>query len=267
MSSPVRKMILGQTLHVASAGMPLIRSVIKMRGLLVSTSLEPFRLLPLDEQPKQAGHGTDFETRLFSPYRCNVMIIPGLNCVRRAPSRAPLGVISSVCARWVILSIETLTGNTIFRRGDLPLLSISCVNYPSSSHHHKVTSVIRRRLSWPTTDAQTKRHSIKPAKYRTLPSIGLLTIPCKTRLRRLTPVVSSKVADSESTLDFTNPGQQSTGSYEYREIAKSVTNFVTTVPKTRNSKLKVQITSLCHEVYFEAPSINIDARRSAIPTS
>jgi hypothetical protein len=36
-------MILGQTLHVASAGTPLIRSIINMCGLLVSTSLVPFR--------------------------------------------------------------------------------------------------------------------------------------------------------------------------------------------------------------------------------
>jgi hypothetical protein len=59
----------------------------------------------------------------FDP-RCKLMIIPGCNCVRRPPSCAPVVVMSTVCARRVTLSTETLTGNTIFLRCDLRLFSI-----------------------------------------------------------------------------------------------------------------------------------------------
>src|ERR1700736_3488158 len=59
----------------------------------------------------------------FDP-RCKLMIIPGCNGVRRAPSRAPVWVMSIVCARWVTSSIETLTDNTIFLRDDLRFSSM-----------------------------------------------------------------------------------------------------------------------------------------------
>jgi hypothetical protein len=77
----------------------------------------------------------------FDP-RCNVMIIPGCNCVRRPPRRAPVCVMSTVCARWLTVSSVTFTGNTIFLRGEVRLFSIgrrlSCVNGSQKSYwsHH-----------------------------------------------------------------------------------------------------------------------------------
>jgi hypothetical protein len=68
----------------------------------------------------------------FAP-RCKLMIVPGCIWVRRAPSRAPTSVISIVCARWVTLSIETLTGNTIFLRGDWRLFNICPDDCPVST--------------------------------------------------------------------------------------------------------------------------------------
>lgn len=78
----------------------------------------------------------------FDPRR-KLMIIPGCNCVRRAPSRAPVSVMSTVCARWVASSIVTLTGRTIFLRGNLRFSSIvkllSCATQSRKSYksHHR----------------------------------------------------------------------------------------------------------------------------------
>ena len=75
----------------------------------------------------------------FDP-RCKLMIIPGCNCVRRAASRAPVWVMSIVCARWVTSSIETLTDNTIFLRDDLRFSSMDN-NYHLPTSRGKVTGV------------------------------------------------------------------------------------------------------------------------------
>jgi hypothetical protein len=66
----------------------------------------------------------------FDDPRRKLMIIPGSKCVRTAPSRAPVGVMSIVCAKCVTLSIETLTGNTIFLRGAMRLFSIGRHSFP-----------------------------------------------------------------------------------------------------------------------------------------
>lgn len=66
----------------------------------------------------------------FDDPRRKLMIIPGCKCVRSAPSRAPVGVMSIVCAKCVTLSIETLTGNTIFLRGAVRLFSIGKHSFP-----------------------------------------------------------------------------------------------------------------------------------------
>ena len=66
----------------------------------------------------------------FDDPRRKLMIIPGCKCVRTAPSRAPVGVMSIVCAKCVTLSIETLTGNTIFLRGAMRLFSIGRHSFP-----------------------------------------------------------------------------------------------------------------------------------------
>jgi hypothetical protein len=53
------------------------------------------------------------------------MMVPGCNRVRRVQFiRAPVGVMSTVCANWATLSTEPLIDNTIFLRGDLRLFSI-----------------------------------------------------------------------------------------------------------------------------------------------
>ena len=82
----------------------------------------------------------------FDP-RCKLMIIPGCKGIRRAPSRAPVWVMSIVCARRVTSSIETLTGKTIFLRGDLRLFSIDN-HYRLTTSPRKVTGV----CSTPDTD-------------------------------------------------------------------------------------------------------------------
>ena len=76
----------------------------------------------------------------FCDPRCKLMIIPGCNGVRSAPSRAPVCVMSIVCARWLTLSIEILTGNTIFLRDDLRFSSIDG-NYHLPTNRGKVTGV------------------------------------------------------------------------------------------------------------------------------
>jgi len=70
---------------------------------------------------------------VFCDPRCKLMIIPGCNSARRPPIRAPVCVMSIVCARWVTLSSETLTDNTIFLRDDLRFSSIN-------NHYHSYTN-------------------------------------------------------------------------------------------------------------------------------
>jgi len=59
----------------------------------------------------------------FEP-RCKVTIIPGCNWARRPPRRAPVWVMSTVCARWFTVSSVTFTGNTIFLRGEVRWFSM-----------------------------------------------------------------------------------------------------------------------------------------------
>jgi hypothetical protein len=94
----------------------------------------------------------------FDP-RCKLMIVPGCIWVRRAPSRAPTSVISIVCARWVMLSIEILTGNTIFLRGDWRLFNICPDDCPVST---------RMPTSYLSHDADLQRGALYGSTYRGL---------------------------------------------------------------------------------------------------
>jgi hypothetical protein len=67
----------------------------------------------------------------FLDPRCNLMIVPTCKCARSGQFiRAPVGVISTVCAKRVTLPTETLTDNTIFLRDDLRLFSIDRYPFP-----------------------------------------------------------------------------------------------------------------------------------------
>ena len=77
----------------------------------------------------------------FAP-RCKIMIIPDCNDVWYATRRAPVGVMSTVCAKRVTEPTETFTGNTIFLRSDFLLFSIATIVRDASSEQ-KVTRVIR----------------------------------------------------------------------------------------------------------------------------
>src|ERR1039458_5923341 len=82
------------------------------------------------------------------------MIVPGSNCVRRPPTRAPVCVMSIVCARWLTASSVTFTGNTIFLRVEMRLFSIgrplSCVTRARKSYYSHPTDQTncRYRNSW-----------------------------------------------------------------------------------------------------------------------
>ena len=83
-----------------------------------------------DSMPACCSSGPSFRlhwTRnlAFLDPRCTPMMVPGCNCVRRVQFiRAPVGVMSTVCAKWMTLSTEAVTDKTIFLRGDLRLFSI-----------------------------------------------------------------------------------------------------------------------------------------------
>jgi len=72
---------------------------------------------------RKLSNPRDSELRLFRS-ALQMYDGSGLQLGSEGPKLCPLGVMSTVCARWVSLSIETFTGSTIFRRPALRRSSI-----------------------------------------------------------------------------------------------------------------------------------------------
>ena len=101
----------------------------------------------------------DSELRLFRP-ALQTYDRSGLYLGSEGTKPGPLHpVISIVCARWVMLSIEILTGNTIFLRGDWRLFNICPDDCPVST---------RMPTSYLSHDADLQRGALYGSTYRGL---------------------------------------------------------------------------------------------------